>query len=459
MIITIVLTAVGSIFSEKTQINGICLLLAFCTGMGTIFTWLKLSTAFEDAANVLGDDDDFDEFDPLFRVSSYDALVGNLKTTSNFKSGLGFNFLCSGVGLAFVAGVMSLCDRCICVDEDRQEQLDKKGSACTCDDDGIGYTGRFGSVLTVATWVCLLASLATNSWVQTSALGRAGCFCSNEAITNTSTGCVGTATFGLYEYCLEPLIPEYGNKPYPVCFPYKEVIATPAPDEGYGLLTNCTGSVKNGIERFEEWHFLAKRGIVGWGIMGSIACVMLADVYSEKLLLCCILNLVAFGLGLFCLIIWISFFEGMALDTDALLIFGLSGYMLVIGWMGALFCAMLYGHDFLCNMQFLMVVKKDGKTARIYVDSSDETGSDESDSDGSDSDNGGRKKKKKKKGKKSKKKETSFDDLDSDGDGKLSKSEMKKAGLSSSQRDELDRDGNGKVTEKEFNKANLDLDV
>ena len=93
MVITIAMAALGSMFSEKPVVNGICLCLSFLTGLGVILLWMKLATAFEDAANdELYKDDDFDIFGSMRA-----QIEGTAVPDTRFKSGLGFSFLCAGV--------------------------------------------------------------------------------------------------------------------------------------------------------------------------------------------------------------------------------------------------------------------------------------------------------------------------------------------------------------------------
>ena len=143
--------------------------------------------------------------------------------------------------------------------------------------------------------------------------------------TNRSNGCPGKASFGLWKYCMHPLVPAYGNKPYPVCFDYSEIITTPNQSPETASTNNCTGITANGIERFSEWNFGRNRMVTFWGVVGSIVAIMVGDVYSEKLLLCCIMNLIGTGCGVFVAIIWISFFQSLAMDTDGRMTLGMSG--------------------------------------------------------------------------------------------------------------------------------------
>ena len=49
------------------------------------------------------------------------------------------------------------------------------------------------------------------------------------------------------------------------------------------------------------------------GIVGSIAAIMIGDVYSEKLFLCCAMNLVATGAGVFVIILWVTFLQNLSM--------------------------------------------------------------------------------------------------------------------------------------------------
>ena len=184
---------------------------------------------------------------------------------------------------------------------------------------------------------------------------------------------MGRASLGLWQYCMYPLVPAYNNDPYPVCFEYDALLSTPGAAPGFAEGTNCTAPLTaTGLERFHHWQFEAKREVIMWGIIGSIALVVIGDIYSEKLFLCCILNFAATGVGIFCMFMWVGFFEKLALDTDDRLRMGTSSLLLVAGWGGSAVTAVLYGKDWLCNAKHFLVVHKDGKEiARRHFDGSD----------------------------------------------------------------------------------------
>jgi hypothetical protein len=62
-------------------------------------------------------------------------------------------------------------------------------------------------------------------------------------------------------------------------------------------------------------------------LIGSIVLIMVADIFSEKLMLCCLLNLAATGLGFFSMFLWIGFFEKLALATDSRLKMGCAPHL------------------------------------------------------------------------------------------------------------------------------------
>jgi len=360
--------------------------------------WSKLVTTFED----------------ISRDHSTDGVI----TEAKFASALGYQFLIGGCALGFVSGVMGLLDRYVCASEEQVKRAQDAG-AFSCDGDGVGYSGRLGSLLTICSWILLLAALGTGDWVKTEKLGAAGCFCSNAHWTNRSSGCAGGASFGLWEYCVYPFIDQYNHDAYPVCWKYTDVVSTPGATSEFALENNCTAMTGTGLERFAEWSVQEKRFITGWGVIGAIALVMIADVYSEKLMLCCGLNFAATGVGIFCVIIWISFFEDLSKGTDARMTFGFSGWLLVMAFGSTSVTAILYGKDWLCNIKHFIEVKDssgkllakkdfDGNNVKeVYRKSgsgSDESGSeDDSGSDDSDdSDDSSGSSKKKRKGKKKK---------------------------------------------------------
>jgi len=351
MIGAISCSMIGSIYSEKPILNGIMLIFASVCAAWTIFLWTKLVTSFED----------------LSRSHSEDGIFSEAK----FTYALGFKFLAGGCVMGFLSGTAGLLDRCVCASEGQVARAREVG-AIRCLDDGIGYSGRLGSALTVISWILLLAALGTGDWVTTEQLGTAGCFCSSEHWTNKSSGCAGPASFGLWEFCVSPLIDQYNHEAYPVCWKYTDLISTPGSGTEVALKQNCTAMTATGFERFAEWNVQEKRFITGWGLIGAIALVMIADVYSEKLMLCCGLNFAATGVGVFCTIVWISFFEDLAKGTDSRMSFGTSGWLLVAAFGCTALTAILYGKDWLCNVEHEMTIVKGGKEmANIDFDGND----------------------------------------------------------------------------------------
>ena len=85
---------------------------------------------------------------------------------------------------------------------------------------------------------------------------------------------------------------------------------------------NVTFEYANGKKRFSSWSVEEKRQLTGWSLIGAILLIMLADIYSEKLWICCIMNFIACGASIFGLIMWISFTDDLGLDTDDRLVLG-----------------------------------------------------------------------------------------------------------------------------------------
>ena len=172
--------------------------------------------------------------------------------------------------MALISGLLGVLDRCVCIEKKRSERLEEMG-LLGCHDDGVGYSGRLGALLSACSWIIMLAALATNNWVETEDFGAPGCFCSNDIITNRSNGCMGRATIGLWQYCLYPVIPQYGNMTHAVCFDYDLLLGTPGADPGFAERTNCTVPwTATGLERFSQWNFEENRAVIMYGILASI---------------------------------------------------------------------------------------------------------------------------------------------------------------------------------------------
>ena len=137
---------------------------------------------------------------PLAGVDAGESefITGDRISSTEFKDGVGFQCLLGGAVMALISGLLGVLDRCVCIDEKRSERLEEMG-IMGCTDDGVGYTGRFGALLSACSWIIMLAALATHSWVETDKFGSPGCFCTNSDITNRSNGCMGRATIGLWQ--------------------------------------------------------------------------------------------------------------------------------------------------------------------------------------------------------------------------------------------------------------------
>jgi hypothetical protein len=94
--------------------------------------------------------------------------------------------------------------------------------------------------------------------------------------------------------------------------------------------------------------------------IGTIGGLMVSGIYSEKAWIGMILNLGAAGTGVFIMIIWISFYQNLAMDTGDLLILGSSGWLLVIAWFCALLTGAMYGRDFICGHEKEFTVRSRG---------------------------------------------------------------------------------------------------
>jgi len=294
----------------------------------------------------------------------------NKAINDDMEKGWGFMLMALGCIFALLCAIMCALDFCCLIDDNRRKTIAQRGSF-GCGDDGVGFLSRFAAISTTCTWMLMLCALTTHNWVYTSDLGQPGCFCSDPLYTETETGCVSKATFGLWKYCIEPFHPQYGNASYPVCFDYKERVQTPGPNPELGIdgpLVNCSiGDLgvgpldKTGSERFANWNLEAKRQGTGWMTIGTIGGLMVSGIFSEKAWIGMLLNLGAGGTGVFIMIIWISFYQDLAMDTGDLLILGTSGWMLVIAWFGAFLTGAMYGRDFICGHEKEFAVRQRGK--------------------------------------------------------------------------------------------------
>jgi hypothetical protein len=116
---------VGDIYSEKVTLNGFLLILAGLLSTGAAANWGVLGGEFADLGVEL-------------------------------QFGLGFKCLIAGCVMALLGGITCYLDTCVCIDQDRRDLL-KERSWTDCDGDGVGFSGRFGALLSVCTWGLLLS--------------------------------------------------------------------------------------------------------------------------------------------------------------------------------------------------------------------------------------------------------------------------------------------------------------
>ena len=296
---------IGDIYSEKVKLNAIMLTIASVFGLIAVGVWYGW------AKNA--------EF-PMDNGVSL-ALAATATATSIVSAVLGY-----------------LDGYCI----------EGRRPLCDCSDDGIGYTGRLGAILSTITWTLYLCGLATLDWSTTSNVGAAGGFCQESL--NSTTACY-PAEFGLWGYCVSPNLVEFDGGEYRVCFKWDEAVQMAGQPEA-----------ADGLDRFDAFDIAAKREATAALLICAILLICAGDAFSEKLGFCAIVNLVAALFGTGALAAWVTFQRDLADGTGAYVEMGQSGFLLVGGWFINWATTILYFVDWRCNLDERLF-KHDAKSA------------------------------------------------------------------------------------------------
>jgi len=296
LVFSILFLFVGCVFSEKVEINGLMCSLAAIGGFFAMCAWLDFQT--------------------------------NLESADSLEGGAGLGLICGGWVIAMISGI-GACVDCGYINKD--EKLD------LCND-GINIQGRIGSALTVLTWMFFLIGVMENDWSSTGNLGVAGELCNDDYAVGgvTVAPCDGNAaSFSLRGYCVEASVGLYGDMKEDVCLDYGEDVTIAG--------SNVT---MDGWERFESFGLQHRAtGTMIGGIVAVIA-AGLADLFSEKLLICTVLCSLSALSGICAMGAWLTFqteLDGALSEASTT---GAGLFWVMGGWMVALLGAILYCCDY-----------------------------------------------------------------------------------------------------------------
>lgn len=117
-----------------------------------------------------------------------------------------------------------------------------------------------------------------NKWTATGDLGLAGGLCNDDVPNNTASCDDNGAQFGLLSYCIESPVALFGGIKQDVCLEYTDEVTI--------IDTNVT---MDGYTRFEDFGLEDRAGLSFAMTFFAIGTAGLADLYSEKLFVCCVL--------------------------------------------------------------------------------------------------------------------------------------------------------------------------
>jgi len=289
------------------------------------------------------------------------------------KLGLGGWLITIGWLLAFLAMVVGYLDEKICC----VSNAIKAGLS----NDGISMSSRVGSILSVTVWICCLISVANPQWTTVSNLGTVGMY--NTPGTNATV----SGSFGVWRYCIDQVVPQFGTEPQQVCVDWTDNIAITGSldatacniaatlvdaaevaaaaasaavlagedvaaavsvggsgDSNDDLTSAATaaGAVEgcgtSGIERFADFGIKDQRRLTGVMILAAACLAIIADVYSEKNIVGVIFMFLSAMSGMVGFASWVNFqmkLTGKNGDASGIK-FDEGGWVLVAAWIGAL---------------------------------------------------------------------------------------------------------------------------
>jgi len=363
----ICLTVFGDAVSEKPKLNGLMLSIGGALMILVLIIW--------------------------------STMIGGVDANEAVEPGDGMYVIIGAAIAAAIAAFANIFDGCCCFGGDDDDDDDGGSGAanmCDFDDDGIELSGRAAAFLSAATWILFLGAALTNDWSHTSDLGQVGSFCSSpdftgEQCTRTgvngveknckTVGCIAEASFGLLEYCVYPQLPTYSNRTVQVCYKWDDIVDTPGnkdyvsngvpcSDIDGGECGNVSATRENGYDRMSKYDVKSDTGIVFYWLIGAVVAVSFGDIFSEKLALCAALNFLGAFLGIVAMFMWVEFINKLGADTEAQVVYGYSGWLLICGIICGVFTGVLYFKDW-CNNGC-------GNGDEYEDDDDDEKGNDES---------------------------------------------------------------------------------
>eukprot|EP00039_Didymoeca_costata_P028347 m.20763 g.20763 ORF g.20763 m.20763 type:complete len:523 (-) comp6945_c0_seq1:1408-2976(-) len=214
-------------------------------------------------------------------------------------------------------------------------------SATSTDNDGVNVIGRIGIVFGTVSLGLFLMALISPEWTIADNLGSGSLLTeSNYAMSRISKG-----TFGMWRYCLSTEVEKMNNATRSICF------------LGYGDQYELHGTFNNTARNSEDQdacqHFKGakiceRRYFIQWVTIILVVFMIMADIYSEKL----IINAIGCALGALagaaCMGFWMNVFNDLKDQTDGEVKHGIGFALMAGGFVAALLGAVCSTIDLVC---------------------------------------------------------------------------------------------------------------
>lgn len=254
----------------------------------------------------------------------------NDTSAKDLKMGAGAWMITFGWLVALVALTVSLIEfKCF------HDPKEAKGVM----NDGIGFSGRLGSLLCVVVWIVLFVAVANPKWTSVTKLGNAGGFCiapENQTDAQTAICNKRQATFGLWNYCVEEVVPTFPDKNQFVCLDWTTEVAI-----------STSLDKLDGHARFDRMKVESTREFCGFAVIAAVMLAVTVDIFSEKLVLGAILMPLSGLAGLCAMGAWVDFNRKLKSKSTADDInLGIGGGMVTAAWLGAFVSFALYAYNY-----------------------------------------------------------------------------------------------------------------
>lgn len=213
-------------------------------------------------------------------------------------------------------------------------------SAASTDNDGVNVVGRVGIVFGTLSLLLFLMALVSPEWTIAKDVGSGSLNVNRDYTLSQIT----EAKFGMWRYCLSAKVEYMNNATRSICFlGYGDTYSL----HGYHNGTEVVSEDVDACRHFEDVQVCERRYFIQWATIILIVMMIIADIYSEKLIINaagCLLGALA---GAASIAIWMNVFSDLQDKTDGSVEHGV-GFMFMAGGFvsalfGTIFCAIDLG--------------------------------------------------------------------------------------------------------------------